>query len=68
MEVKRITKEELKQKIDRKEDCIIIDVRNPTVYTQSPHKIKGAIRIEMDKLEAAAKDLPKDKDAVTYCT
>lgn len=68
MEVKRITKEELKQKLDGHEDCTVIDVRNPTAYAGSPYKIKGAIRIELDDMESRAKDLSKGKDTITYCT
>ena len=68
MEVQRITKEELKQKIDKKEDCIIIDVRNPTAYGSNPVKIKGALRITMDEIESKSKNLPKEKEAITYCT
>ena len=68
MEIKGITKEELKQKIDRNDDCIIIDVRNPTAYTSSPCRIKGAIRIEMDDIESQSKNLAKEKDVIAYCT
>ncbi|MBI5893470.1 MAG: hypothetical protein HZB79_07455 [Deltaproteobacteria bacterium] len=68
MEIKRITKEELKQKIDKKEDCIIIDVRNPTAYGSSPVKIKGAMRITVDDIESQSKNIPKEKEIITYCT
>ncbi len=68
MEIKKITQEELKQRIDRNDDCTIIDVRNPKAYAESPYIIKGAVRIGMDELESKIKDLPKDKTMVTYCT
>lgn len=67
MEIKRITKEELKQKIDKNEDCIVIDVRNQTAYAGSPVKIKGALRMTVDDIEALSKNLPK-KEIITYCT
>jgi rhodanese-related sulfurtransferase len=64
----RITVKELKQKMDRKEDIVIIDARSGNSYLGSSVKIKGAIHITLDDLESRMGDLPKDKEIVAYCT
>ncbi|HVO67996.1 MAG TPA: rhodanese-like domain-containing protein [Syntrophales bacterium] len=66
--VPRITVQELKAKIDRGEDVVIIDVRAGREYEDSKIKIKGAIRISIVKLEDRISELPRDKEIVTYCT
>lgn len=62
----RITIDELKAKLAKKEPVIIIDVRGAD-YDASATKIKGAIRIAPAELEARLKELPRDKEIVTYC-
>jgi rhodanese-related sulfurtransferase len=64
--VERITVDELKSKLSKKEPVLIIDVRGSD-YDASETKIKGAIRIAPAELEARLKDLPRDKEIVTYC-
>ena len=68
MEIERITKEELKGKVDRKEDLTIIDVRNPVDYAKSSVKIAGAVRIPVEELEKRCVELDPKKEAVAYCT
>ncbi|HVG21853.1 MAG TPA: rhodanese-like domain-containing protein, partial [Blastocatellia bacterium] len=62
----RITVDELKAKLAKKEPVIIIDVRGSD-YDASATKIKGAMRIAPAELGAHLKDLPRDKEIVTYC-
>jgi rhodanese-related sulfurtransferase len=62
----RITIDELKARLAKKEPVVIIDVRGSD-YDSSEAKIKGAIRIVPAELEAHLKDLPRDKEIVTYC-
>lgn len=66
--VSRITKEELKKKIDKSEDVIILDVRTAGSYNGSTMRIKGDVRKEPNMAESWYKDLPMDKEIVTYCT
>ena len=63
-----ITVQELKAKMDKGEDVVIIDVRAGREYEDSKIKIKGAIRMSIVKIEDRYKELPKDKEIVTYCT
>ncbi len=68
MEAPRIKKEDLKKKMDNRENLILLDVRNMTDYGNSNVKLPGAIRIPLAELEARLKELDKSKEAVAYCT
>lgn len=70
--VETITAEELKAKLAGNQPVMIIDVRSPQGYTASTTTIKGAIHFKARKLKsrlkyAPLKDLPKDREIVTYC-
>ena len=70
--VETITAEELKAKLAGNEPVMIIDVRSPQGYAASANTIKGAIHFKGRKLKsrlkyAPLKDLPKDREIVTYC-
>ena len=67
-----ITAEELKAKIAGNQPVTIIDVRSPQGYAASATTIKGAIHFKARKIQsrlkyAPLKDLPKDREIVTYC-
>ena len=66
--IPRITVQELKAKVDKGEDLVILDVRTGIDYERSKIKIKGAVRMSIVKIKFRYKELPKDKEIVTYCT
>jgi len=66
VEVERITVDELKSKFAKNEAVVILDVRGGD-YDASQTKIKGAIRIPPAELETHLKEIPRDKEVVTYC-
>jgi rhodanese-related sulfurtransferase len=68
MAVARITKEELKQRLDGDEAGrpALIDVRRKYAWDHSTLKLPGAIRIDPKAPDAAA--LAKDRDLVVYCS
>ncbi len=66
--VPRITAQELKAKMDKGENILIIDTRTGNEYEGSRIKIKGAVRISIVKIDEMAAKLPRDKEIVTYCT
>jgi len=66
--VPRITKEELRAKMVKGENVIVLDVRVKGSYEGSKVKIKGSLRISPDEIEAKYKDLPQDREIITYCT
>ena len=68
MPIPRITKEELKAKMDKKEDIVLLDVRAEDAYNASNQKIKGSIRITLDELEKGIKKPPEGEEIITYCT
>jgi rhodanese-related sulfurtransferase len=70
--VEMITAEELKAKIAANQPVMIIDVRSPQGYAASTTTIKGAIHFKGRKIKsrlkyAPLKDVPKDREIVTYC-
>lgn len=64
-EVQRITKEELKAKMDKGEGIVILDMRSKGSYDGSKFKIKGAVRLSPTEVESK---IGKDKEVITYCT
>jgi rhodanese-related sulfurtransferase len=68
MKVSKITVEELKQKLDRGTELLILDVRNPTAWGGSDVQLPGALRIPMDEFEVRADELDPALEAMAYCT
>ena len=62
----RISKEELKSRLDDK-NVVIIDVRTVYDWEKSDSKIKGAIREYPQDIGTWAKKYPKEKTIVLYC-
>ena len=67
-EAPRITAEEIKQGIERGEDFVPNDVRNPRAWAESEVKAKGAIHLSPDELAEYLPRIPKSKPVVVYCT
>ena len=63
--VPEITKEELKEKLEKKVDFIVVDVRSKASYDKS--HIPGAISIPLGDIEKRHEELPKDKEIILYC-
>lgn len=66
-DVPRITRDDLKAKLDRNEDFTLLDVRAPGDYDRSDVKLPGAIRVTLDELPSRAGEFDRDKEAVAYC-
>jgi rhodanese-related sulfurtransferase len=67
MPVPRITKEELKQRLDSTEPAerpIVIDVRLKYPYEHSAVKLPGALRVSPKTLDTTA--IPRAQDVVAY--
>ena len=67
-DIPRITIQEMKAKMDRGDDIIVIDVRTGDDFERSKNKIKGAVRISIVQLANRSGELSKDKEIITYCT
>ena len=69
--VKRITPQELSNALSKDaSNVVVVDVRTGSSYTNSPIKIKNAMRFDVisGDFEGRYKDIPKDKMIVLYCT
>lgn len=70
--VEFVTAEELKARLARGEPVTIIDVRAGGAYAGDDERIMGAIGVRPRRLRsrlsyAPLKDLPRDREVVTYC-
>ncbi len=65
--MKTISRDELKQKIDRKDNFILVETLPETAYHHA--HLPGAINLPPDKVTAEAPNLLPSKDAeiVVYC-
>ncbi len=65
--VKTISREELKKKIDRGDDFILVDTLAERYFRHS--HLRGAINLPADEVRERAPELLPDKDAeiVVYC-
>ena len=64
MPVERITKEQLKERLDRGERPTILDVRLKYAYEHSTVKLPGAIRLPPYAMDSVK--IPNDPDVVAY--
>jgi len=67
-----ISAEELKTKVAANQPITLIDVRSSEGYANSNNTMKGAIHFKLRRLKSRLtfpplKDLPKDREIVTYC-
>src|SRR4029079_14869868 len=70
--VAMISADELETKVTSNHPVTIIDVRSSEGYAASSTTIKGALHFKVRKLKSRLtyppfKDLPKDREIVTYC-
>jgi predicted sulfurtransferase len=63
--VPRISLEELKEKLDAGADLVVVDVRSKEEFDQG--HIPGAVSIPYAEIEARYRELPRDKEIITYC-
>ena len=68
LRIARITPEELKTKLDTREQIVIVDLRHAIDFEADPETIPGAFRIDAKELEDHGDRLPHDREIVLYCT
>jgi len=64
-DIEELTKEELWQRLQRKDKLVVLDVR-PQEEFEAGH-IPGAVSIPLDELRKRVKELPRNKQIVAYC-
>jgi rhodanese-related sulfurtransferase len=62
--VPQVTAEDVKKSIDKKEACILLDVRTPGEYARG--KIAGSINLPVDKVDCDVLKVVPDKSAKVY--
>lgn len=68
MEATRVTVDEVKERMDRREQFAFIDTRNPQAWSEATTKLPGAIRVPADEVEKHLSEIPHDRTVITYCT
>ena len=63
----RISPPEAKARLDAGQ-ALVLDVVSPAAWDQLDVAIAGALRIPPDELSRRYRELPKDREIVTYCT
>lgn len=60
-----ITPMEVKEKMDRGDDYLFLDVRSPGEYETI--RLDNSVLIPLGKLRSRLSELPKDKEIITFC-
>ena len=68
LRVARITPEELKQRLDAREDLIVVDLRHSLEFDAEPQTISGAVHMDPADLEEAIEVIPRDREIVLFCS
>jgi membrane protein DedA with SNARE-associated domain len=68
LRIARMTPAELRQRIDRGEPVMIVDLRHSVDFKADPSMIPGAMHLAPDEIERRSVDIPRDRDVVLYCT
>jgi membrane protein DedA with SNARE-associated domain len=68
LRIARITPEELKQRMDRGEEVVVVDLRHAADVAQSRVSIPGSIRVAIEDIESEHDRIPRDREIVLFCT
>ena len=64
----RISVEDLRRLMDEGRSPVVLDVRTGKGRALDPRRIQGASVLDVDHLDEALKDLPRDREIILYCT
>ena len=68
MEPSRLTVDEVKERMERGEQFVFVDTRNPNAWAEAETKLPAAIRVPVDEVEGHLEEIPRDRVVITYCT
>jgi rhodanese-related sulfurtransferase len=68
MEATRVTVDEVKERMDRGEQFVFVDTRNPQAWGEAETKLPGAVRVPADEIEQHLDEIPRGRAVITYCT
>lgn len=64
----RISPEEVKEKIERKDRPLILDVRTDLDLQSEPQHLPEAIHLPLNKVRRKAHRIPRDREIILYCS
>jgi membrane protein DedA with SNARE-associated domain len=64
----RITRDELKHKLESGDAVVIVDLRHPLDLLPDPRTLPGALRIAPDDLKARRNEIDRDAEIILFCT
>lgn len=67
LRIARITPDELKEKLDRGEEILILDVRS-AAEVEETGKLRGALRFDLKSPEGNYPQVPREREVVLYCS
>jgi len=62
-----ITPEELKGKLDGREEVVILDVRHLIEFQADPQTLPGAFYLPLEQLDEGHQRIPRDREVIVYC-
>lgn len=65
--IARVTPEEVKHRLDKGEDLLILDLRHAVEFEAEPHTIPGAFRLSIEELEKQHQKIPRDREIILFC-
>jgi membrane protein DedA with SNARE-associated domain len=68
LRMRRLTPEDVRQRIDEGDDFHILDLRHDYDFDAYPHLLPGALRVPMESIDRHNGSIPKDSDIVLYCS
>jgi len=64
----RISKEDVKRRLDAGEQIVFLDTRSDDAWRKADAQIPGSTRLPPDAVERHFDDIPREGLIVTYCT
>lgn len=64
----RVTVDEVIERLNRGEQFVFVDARNPKAWGKAETKLPGAFRIPSDEVEQHLNEIPQGRTIITYCT
>jgi rhodanese-related sulfurtransferase len=68
MELDRISKEDVKRRLDAGEPIVFLDTRSDDAWRKADAQIPGSRRVPPDAVEQYLDEIPRDGLIVAYCT
>ena len=64
----RVTVDEVFERLNRGEQFVFIDARNPKAWGKADTRLPGAIRVPAEAVEQHLSEIPQGRTIITYCT